>query len=99
MTTIKERLTEVEVYVAEYGKEIDSLRISRHEHGRILQAIPKIEESVKELTTAVTKVTGIVNKMVWMSLGGMAVGGVLLTVLGYMFYIGYSAVKVLLGAS
>ncbi len=99
MTTIKERLTAVEVHIDGHNSEIQSLRDSRHAHANIIQAIPDIKTSITELTKAVTNITGIVNKAIWMSIGGMAVGTVLITILGYMGYIAYNTVKILLEMS
>lgn len=105
MRDVKERIARVEQVAAsshkrldEHGAEIKSLRESRHEHANLLHnhtgILAGMNTSVNELTVAVGKISNIINKAIWMSLGGMAVGTTLIGVLGYMFYIGYNAVKV-----
>ncbi len=104
MSTIKERISKIEVEV----QEIKGLRDSRHEHATILHkhenklvnydnALNSIYSSVDNLTHVVTKFTNLFNKAVYMFTGAAMVGSIVLGSAGYIIYIIYQGAKVFLG--
>lgn len=88
MATVKEDIAVMKVHIEEYGEEIEKLRTAKHEHANMLHAhnavLQGIESSVKELNVTVRKISNILDKVTWMSLGGMAVGTFLIGALIYV---------------
>ncbi len=103
VATVVEKVDNAHKRLDEDGEEIKSLRTSRHEHSNMLQnhagILSGMDASVKELTAAVTKITQIFNKALWMFMGGASVGVLSLTVLGYLIYYVYQAIMLILGVS
>lgn len=88
MVNLNERVAVLEEIVSEQSKEIDSLREAKHKHSNEIQK-SKGEKEVtaailKRVVESVDKLEKTVNKIVWLSAGGMAVGAFLIGIILYV---------------
>ena len=88
MAAVTEKATAAHRRLDEHNRDILSLRDSRHEHSNMLQnhngIISGMAKSVGDLVTTVDRLSSFANRLVYVSIGGIAVGT---SILGMILYI------------